>query len=157
MAKNRSSSLKTASRRRTRPETSVQVRERHLVSERFEESTTQTLQAQDALLERMEKRLDAKVLNGGFDDLMTKVVKIELIQEQFKSTQDKNQVKTDEKLDSIHNAIYEPDSGLYAKVKSNAESMAALRKIFKGFVALVASGLVGGAGKLLYDYIASHI
>lgn len=55
----------------------------------------------------IERVLHSPVLNGGFNTLM---VKVEGIQE--------TQEKIGTKVDSIHEAIYHPDEGLFARVKS---------------------------------------
>jgi predicted ATP-grasp superfamily ATP-dependent carboligase len=52
------------------------------------------------------KILASSALNGGFERLVSK---IELI--------DKNQNDVSEKIESIHDAIYHPDEGLFARVK----------------------------------------
>lgn len=146
------------------PETTSQMNKRHLVSEEFETTTTKTLQAQDALLERMEKRLDAKVLNGGFDELMVTVAEIKTTQAHIQANQEihnQSDIVSDAallaKIDKIHDGIYDPEKGLYMKVKSNAESMETLNKIFKWFLALLATGILTGLGKLLYDFIVKHV
>ena len=145
------------------PEAAAQTNRRHMVSENFEETTTKTLKLQDDLLERMEKRLDAKVLNGGFDDLMVTIAKIELSQDHIRANQEihnQSDIISDAalllKIDKIHDGIYDPEKGLYLKVKSNAESMETLTKIFKWFVVIVATGILTGLGKLLYDFLVKH-
>jgi hypothetical protein len=51
---------------------------------------------------------DASVLNGGFDRLMFKIDRIEAGQEQLVS-----------KVDKIHDAIYDPAEGLFAKMSEH--------------------------------------
>lgn len=53
-----------------------------------------------------QKMLGSAALNGGFDTLLNKIDKIE-----------EGQVHTGGKVDSIHDAIYHPDDGLFARVK----------------------------------------
>lgn len=53
------------------------------------------------------KIMNSTALNGGFDALM---VKIEAMETRLGTT--------GEKVDSIHEAVYHPDSGLFARVKS---------------------------------------
>ena len=53
-----------------------------------------------------QKVLASPVLNGGFDTMMVKVDQIE-----------ENQKAMGTKVDSIHDAIYHPDDGLFARVK----------------------------------------
>lgn len=52
------------------------------------------------------KLMTSNALNGGFDSLLVKIEKIEEIQSQVGI-----------KIDSIHDAIYDPDEGLFARVK----------------------------------------
>jgi ribosomal protein L24 len=60
----------------------------------------------DALNVLQQKVLGASVLNGGFDTLVLKIDKIEEGQEHLKTS-----------VDSMHDAMYDPDDGLFAKVK----------------------------------------
>lgn len=62
------------------------------------------------ILGEIHERLSAPALNGGFDKLMYKVDKIE-----------ETQGKILEKVSVIDNTIYDPDKGLYARIK-NVES-----------------------------------
>jgi hypothetical protein len=59
------------------------------------------------LSEIQRKVITSKALNGGFDVLMYKVDKIE-----------ETQGKIVETVSSIHNAIYHPDDGLFARINS---------------------------------------
>lgn len=61
---------------------------------------------QNKMIKLQEKMLESPALNGGFSQLMFKVNNIE-----------KSQVESIEKINSIHEAIYHPDEGLYARVK----------------------------------------
>lgn len=63
-------------------------------------------QIMDILQALQQKVLASAVLNGGFDTMLFQVNKIE-----------EGQVKMGEKVDSIHDAIYRPDDGLFARVK----------------------------------------
>lgn len=59
-------------------------------------------------------------LNGGFDRLVVQVQKIdEVLNERTSKLEsiDNNQQVISEKLDKIHDAIYEPDEGLYARIR----------------------------------------
>lgn len=125
---------------------------RHLVSEVFEETTTRTLLAQDALLERMEARLDAEVLNGGFDNLMVKITKIETINEQLHATQK----AMGERVESIYTGLYDHEKGLYSKVKDNVKWIDMANKAIVWGAALVITGILTGIGKLLYDFASGH-
>ena len=60
------------------------------------------------LLHTIHKKLDASpALNGGFDRLLYKIDGIE-----------KSQGQIVEKVDKIHDAIYHPDDGLFARIAS---------------------------------------
>ncbi len=63
-------------------------------------------QVMEVLLSLQQKVLASPALNGGFDTLLFKVDKIE-----------ESQVQMGVKVDSIHEAIYHPDEGLFARVK----------------------------------------
>ena len=63
-------------------------------------------QIMEILRQLQVKVLASAALNGGFDNLMFKIDKIEEKQESMGL-----------KVDSIHEAIYNPDDGLYARVK----------------------------------------
>lgn len=63
-------------------------------------------QIMDILQALQQKVLASAVLNGGFDTMLFQVNKIE-----------ESQAKMGEKVDSIHDAIYRPDDGLFARVK----------------------------------------
>jgi hypothetical protein len=59
-------------------------------------------------IEKIQDKLDqSKVLNGGFD---TMIYKIDNMQEK--------QNITSEKVEKIHEALYEPDEGFFARVKT---------------------------------------
>lgn len=63
-------------------------------------------QVMEVLRLLQQKVMGSAALNGGFDTLMFKVEKIE-----------EGQVQMGTKVDSIHDAIYHPDDGLFARVK----------------------------------------
>jgi|GEM_PF-3167430 len=65
------------------------------------------------IAEMQNKILSAPAMNGGFSTLMYKIEKIEQSQE-----------KIAEKVDDIRDVLYDPDSGLYARIK-NVETQAA--------------------------------
>jgi hypothetical protein len=119
----------------------------------FEDHVTATLEAQDRMLERLEQKLEKPVLNGGFDNLVAKVEKIEAVSEQLRE----GQAGLTKKVDAIHVAVYDPDTGLYQKVKSNSKWIEVTGKGAKWFGGLVVAGLLTGAGKLLYDFVSGHI
>jgi len=59
------------------------------------------------ILEMQDKILSAPAMNGGFTTLLYKVESIE-----------DSQTKLVEKVDQIHDVLYEPDNGLYARLKN---------------------------------------
>ena len=59
------------------------------------------------LIEMQNKILSAPAMNGGFSTLMYKIEKIEQSQEQLV-----------EKVDEIRVVLYDPDNGLYARIKN---------------------------------------
>jgi len=74
------------------------------------------------LLHNIHEKLDnSPALNGGFDRLLYKIDGIE-----------KSQVQIVEKVDKIHDAIYHPDDGLFARIAYNkatqTESMVKVEK-----------------------------
>lgn len=133
---------------------------RRSASKEFEEKTTATLQAQDKtleeqnrVLERLDKRLEAPVLNGGFEDLIKKVDKVESVTEQLRECH----ANSSKKIVDIHAAIYDPEKGIYVTVKSHDKWIGSAGKAGRWFGALLVTGLLTGAGKLLYDLITGHI
>lgn len=65
------------------------------------------INSRDILELLQQKIMNSPALNGGFDTLMLKIEGIE-----------KCLGATGEKVDSIHEAVYHPDTGLFARVKS---------------------------------------
>jgi len=126
---------------------------RHSVSEKFEQTVTETLRIQDKILTKLEIKLESPVLNGGFDQLVKTVDKIEIALSNAVS----NQKMTSEKLDLIHAGIYHPDDGLYSKVKDSSKWISQVNTSLKWFVALLATGMLSGVGKLCYDVIHGHL
>ena len=59
------------------------------------------------ILEMQDRILSAPAMNGGFTTLLFKVENIENSQSQLV-----------EKIDQIHGVLYEPDTGLYARIKN---------------------------------------
>lgn len=117
------------------------------------EQHTSTLEAQDRILVKLDERLQAPVLNGGFETLLTKVQNIEHIQEQL----NKDQQSQCKKIDDIHVAIYDPDKGLYSKVKDAIKWINRANWLAKGVAALLGTGVLTGLGKILYDIMTGHI
>lgn len=115
------------------------------------------LERQDAVLEKLDKKLeDAHVLNGGFDNLMTQVSKIDVIESSLKEV--KTCVDTQGvTLGEVHKAIYDKDEGLYQKVKGVIKWISTANWIIKSAVGLAATGAAGGLCKLAYDIISGHL
>lgn len=67
--------------------------------------------ALETTLKLLETIKQSPALNGGFDSLLIKVGKIE-----------EGQFSLSSKIDLIHDALYNPDSGLYARVKDAARA-----------------------------------
>lgn len=79
----------------------------------------------DKELQMLLKSISAKinssaVLNGGFDKML-------VIVENIKEKQN----ETSKKVDEIHRGLYEPDSGLYARVKSVESGIQHMAEDFK--------------------------
>jgi hypothetical protein len=73
------------------------------------------------LLESISAKINSSaVLNGGFDKML---VIVENIKEK--------QAETSKKVDEIHRGLYEPDSGLYARVKSVESGIQHMAEEFK--------------------------
>lgn len=60
----------------------------------------------ELLLQLQQKLVGSAVLNGGFDTLLIKINSLE-----------ENQNIISQKIDMIHEAIYDPDDGLFARIK----------------------------------------
>jgi hypothetical protein len=132
--------------RKTRPEHTS-------LPDSFEERTTATLDAQDRILERMEQKLESPVLNGGFDDLVKRVEKIDGVTEKLRDCQ----ADTSKQVSEIHSIVLDPEAGLYHKVKANSHWIDNANKATKWIACLLIAGTLTGIGKLLYDFITGHI
>lgn len=119
----------------------------------FEEYVTATLEAQDRMFERLEKKLEKPALNGGFDALVEKVEKIERVTEKLHDCNE----STSKKVHEIHAVVLDPDKGLYHVVKANTAWIGNVKKGLRWFGGLAAAGLLTGVGKLLYDVLTKHI
>ena len=153
------------------------------------------------IIEMQNKILSAPAMNGGFSTLMYKIEKIEQSQGQLV-----------EKVDEIRDVMYDPDSGLYARIKNienssieesrvnyleeevrsiknwksseekssqkeethtadiekkieeHSEIIKDLKKWYerqaaatKWLAITVGTGLLGGFGKIIYEFLTSHI
>ena len=126
----------------------------------FEEKTFDHLKAQDLLLERVcsnlervEKKLESPVMNGGFETLLGQTTRIKDVNEELK----KMQAQQGEKIDAIHGAIYDPEKGIYSKVKDHGKWIEKTGGLIKGIITFLGTSLVIGLGKLLYDIFQGHI
>lgn len=76
------------------------------------------------MIERIHKKIDSShALNGGFDKLM-------IIVGNIKDKQD----ETCEKVDEISRGLHQPDTGLYARVKTIEDSTKNLKEMYKDHV-----------------------
>jgi hypothetical protein len=96
-----------------------------IVEEEFEEDPV----VSQRLLQNIQQKLDkSAALNGGFDRLLYKIDSIENSQ---------NAIAT--KVDKIHEAIYDPDEGLFARIStSKSEQTNALNGIEKKVIEISA-------------------
>lgn len=82
-------------------------------------------------------------------------IKIDRLTQSVESIQKENQ-QILEKLDNISSAIYNPDEGLYARIKEQ-ETRIALLETFKSGTTkalwLISSTLLGGIVKIVLDYL----
>ena len=121
--------------------------------ESFEERTLNTLEAQDRLLERLETKLQSPIMNGGFDDLVRRVEKIDHVAEKLRESHE----LSGKKIDAIHNVVMDPETGLYHRVKSNSKWIESASKGLKWLGGVLLAGGLTCVGKLLYDLIQNHI
>jgi hypothetical protein len=96
-----------------------------ILEEEFEEDPV----VSQRLLQNIQQKLDkSAALNGGFDKLLYKIDSIENSQ---------NAIAT--KVDKIHEAIYDPDEGLFARISaSKSEQTNALNGIEKKVIEISA-------------------
>lgn len=132
---------------------SLSARQSHSRGREFENHVTSTLEAQDKALERLAEKLERPALNGGFDDLVRKVDKIDGVAEQLKT----DQAATGKKIDAIHVAIYDPDTGLYGRVKEHSQVITRAGKGLTWFIGIVVAAAMTGVGKIVYDFFAGRL
>lgn len=127
----------------------------------FETHVTETLHAQDKMLEKLDKRLDdAHILNGGYDGVVENLEKIKLVQGELKASVinlQETASSTVTKLNEIHTAIYDPEKGLYAKVKDSIRWINNANWVIKGSLGLGAASGLAAFGKIVYDMITGHV
>lgn len=119
----------------------------------FETHVLTSLETQDRLLERLELKLEKPVLNGGFDELVKQVGKIETVSEQLRL----DQGASGKKIDAIHVAIYDPDTGLYGRVKEHTQVITRTGKGLNWFIGVLIAAGMTGIGKVMYDFLVGHI
>ncbi len=119
------------------------------LDERFEKH----IQNEEGTLTKLEQKLDAPILNGGFDNLLTQVTRIESVQTEL----GKCQGVTSDKITAIHTSIYDPEKGLYAKVKDALNWINNVNWVLKGMLGLTATGGVAVLGKIIYGLATGHI
>jgi len=126
----------------------------------FEERTTATLESQNLVLDKqndvlgkLERKLESPVLNGGFDDLVKRVEKIDTVTDKLRECQE----GTSKKIGDLHTVILDPETGLYHVVKGNSKWINTTTRALKWLGGLLGAGLLTGIGKLLYDIFSGHI
>lgn len=132
---------------------SLSARQSHYRDRMFEERVTATLEAQDRMLEILAEKLERPALNGGFDDLVRNVDKIKTETEQLRQ----DQAGTSKKIDAIHVAIYDPDTGLYGRVKEHTHVISRTSKGLTWFIGIVIAASMTGVGKMMYDFLAGRV
>lgn len=136
-----------------RKQTQVSVARR--VTSEFEKKTTRTLREQNRVLAQqndvlaqLQDRLDAPILNGGYNDLVQEVGEIKSIKSQLESAS--------VKIDHINASINDPDHGIYVKVKHHDVWIMKVNSTWKWVLGTVGGLLIAGGGKILFDYIVQH-
>lgn len=119
----------------------------------FEKRVTETLAAQDTALAELSTKLQAPILNGGFDKLLLQVDKIERIQEDHRKLQD----ETCTKVSEVHAAVFDHKDGLYIQVQAARKWIKTANVIIKSIGAALGVGLVSGLGTLLWQIFQGHI
>lgn len=119
----------------------------------FQEHVLSTLETQGRILEGVETKLESPSLNGGFAELVKKVDKIETSTEQLRQ----DSAATGKKVDAIHVAIYDPDTGLYGRVKEHTRVLSRTGKGLTWFIGIMIAAVVTGIGKMLYDFFSGHL
>ena len=116
------------------------------IAETFEERTT------DAL-ERLERRFDAPMFDGGFEDLSQRVAMFEIREERDRKYQEESL----KKINDIHASIYDPKEGLYFTVKHSEAWISKVNGTARWMAMVLVTASVGGCGGLLYAYLKQLI
>lgn len=111
------------------------------------------LDAQDAVLGEIKNKLDAPILNGGFQELTQQVNKVESIVNSLQASQE----STGKKVDEIHAVVYDPTKGIIVTVAGHGRWLMLANKALKWILALLVTVSVTGFCKLLYDFLSGHI
>ena len=109
------------------------------------------------LLRVLEKKLEAPMLNGGFDTLFLKVESIESA------------------INKLNLAVFDPEKGLFVKVQTEKivtdhdvndlngkvskieDQIKSYKKFTLGIVASVATTILGIVAKFAWDFISNHL
>jgi hypothetical protein len=129
-------------------------------NEQFQIETTKTLKTQDQilasqnqLLEHLVKKLEAPVLNGGFDELTQKMTRMETIQTQMVETQK----ISSQQVAEIHKTINDPKEGLIVTLSGHGKWISSAKKVLIWLGAGGVTVLVGALGKLGWSFVTGHI
>ena len=114
----------------------------------FQRKTTKTLREQNQILAQLQERLNAPILNGGYNDLVREVSELRSIKDQLQNT--------GSKIVSIDTAINDPDHGIYVKVKNHSDWISKVNRTWYWVLGTVTTLTLTGAGKLLYDFFSHH-
>ena len=130
------------------------------LEKKFQSETTRTLKTQDAvlsdqtqLLEYLVEKLEAPVLNGGFEDLTQKLTRMETMQEGMV----KSHEKTATEVAEIHKVINDPKDGLVVTVNNQGKWIGTAKKVLIWMGGLAVTGGLAILGKLLWSAATGHI
>lgn len=111
-----------------------------------------------------EKIMQAPALNGGFEALDAKVSAIAESQEKLGTKVEESNDKLTVKIDEIHTALYQPDNGVYARVKEHSHQISTLvewkqkfASRMKWVLGLIAGAMLGGIAKAVVEFVTGHI
>lgn len=99
-------------------------------------SSDQEIEQIKELLGQVNKKLSsARVLNGGFDKLELEVSQIKDLQTKLNSDFESHKVN-DERLESKIDKLYDPETGIYAKVQKTENMISGLSDKISGLAAI---------------------
>lgn len=119
----------------------------------FEASVFRALVRQDQALERLESKLNAPVLNGGFKQLVEQVNRIELAQRDQASAQSQSIKQVEE----LHDAVMDPTEGLIVKVNAHTAWIDTASRCAKWTLCLGAAGTGALIGKAIWELLLLHV